>query len=341
MSVNPITHADLPGIVAAHCALTAITDAPSPAMILGTPGIGKSEAVEQAARAALGEAGGFITLNCATLDTSDLAGLPWERDGRLVHLPMGALPDAATCEARGVLFLDEAAQANDDVQAALMQLTLTGRVGGYVLPAGWTIILAGNYASDGAGAGRINRALANRAGVYDLAADVDAWRAWAERTGLDARVSAFIAFRPDLLNTFDPRATINATPRAWSLAAAMLGRDTSPALARVLVQGRVGEGPATEFMAFLRVWDNLPDLDAVARGEDVATPHDPATRFATCAALARRATRDNFAHLMAYAGRMGAEWAAMLDTDATTRDPELLHSDGHAAFVREFGGAFL
>jgi MoxR-like ATPase len=45
----------------------------------------------------------------------------------------------------GILFLDEANRAQDDVLQAAFQLVLDRRVGQYVLPVGWSIVAAGNY----------------------------------------------------------------------------------------------------------------------------------------------------------------------------------------------------
>jgi MoxR-like ATPase len=45
----------------------------------------------------------------------------------------------------GILFLDELNRAQDDVIQAVFQLVLEGRVGQYVLPPGWSIVVAGNF----------------------------------------------------------------------------------------------------------------------------------------------------------------------------------------------------
>jgi MoxR-like ATPase len=46
---------------------------------------------------------------------------------------------------RGIVFLDELNRAQDDVLQAVFQLVLDHRLGGYVLPEGWSIVCAGNF----------------------------------------------------------------------------------------------------------------------------------------------------------------------------------------------------
>lgn len=45
----------------------------------------------------------------------------------------------------GILFLDELNRAQDDVIQAVFQLVLDHRIGTYVLPTGWSVVVAGNY----------------------------------------------------------------------------------------------------------------------------------------------------------------------------------------------------
>lgn len=45
----------------------------------------------------------------------------------------------------GILFLDELNRAQDDVLQAVFQLVLDRAVGSYVLPPGWSVVVAGNY----------------------------------------------------------------------------------------------------------------------------------------------------------------------------------------------------
>ena len=151
--------------------------------IWGHRGIGKSEVVKQVANEGDGEIIefenkkialpiGFIDYRLSQLEASDIRGLPDKCNGRTVFLPPSELPvgdrDAADIfrelqdikdleerriraillqphYRRGILFLDEMNRAQDDVLQAVFQLIYDLRIGQYVLPSEWSIIVAGNY----------------------------------------------------------------------------------------------------------------------------------------------------------------------------------------------------
>lgn len=104
----------------------------------GVHGLGKSSLVRQVAD----EQGiDFTDFRCAQIEASDLRGLPDKgSDGRTHFLPPADLPTSGS----GILFLDELNRANNEVLAAAFQLVLDRRVGQYRLPAGWSIVCAGN-----------------------------------------------------------------------------------------------------------------------------------------------------------------------------------------------------
>jgi len=109
------------------------------AFLWGAHGLGKSTLVRELADS-MGI--GFVDLRCAQLDSVDLRGFPDKgADGRTHFLPPADLPSSGD----GILFLDELNRAGRDVLAALFQLVLDRRIGEYVLPAGWSVVAAGNF----------------------------------------------------------------------------------------------------------------------------------------------------------------------------------------------------
>jgi MoxR-like ATPase len=153
--------------------------------VWGHRGMGKSSVVRQYAAEA---EWGFVDLRCSQLEAADLRGLP-ERtsDGRTRFLPPADLPvgdldgDEIAAQLgpppgpdadlrtrgeylrrlrrleprrrRGILLLDELNRAADDVLQAAFQLVLDRAVGEYVLPPGWHVVAAGNFAT---GSYRVN-----------------------------------------------------------------------------------------------------------------------------------------------------------------------------------------
>ena len=145
----------------------------------GAHGLGKSSLVHQVARDANI---GFVDLRCAQMDAVDLRGLPDRgSDGRTHFLPPAELP----VEGEGILFLDELNRASTEVVAALFQLVLERRIGQYILPAGWSIVAAGNFAGGQYDVNELDPAFSDRfchAVVSSGRPTFDEWAKWMMET---------------------------------------------------------------------------------------------------------------------------------------------------------------
>ena len=302
-------------------ALAALVPTRRPVYVWGPPGCGKSAVVRQAAEA-LGRR--LVDVRAALLDPVDLRGLPRVVRDAAVWCPPAFLPRRG----EGVLFLDELAQAAPLVQAACLQLTLDRKVGEYELPDGWTVVAASNRAEDRAGTHRLITPLLNRFVHLDLDVSPDDWQGWAAAAGVGPEVRAFLRYRPGLLSRFDPAAGERAfpTPRAWQFVSDVL--PGAPAeLLHPVVAGCVGDGPAAEFVGFLRLYRELPDLDAVlARPDAAPVPREPAVLYALVGALVERCRSDQapLAQVVQYALRLPEEFAVLALRDALAVNPRLV-----------------
>jgi MoxR-like ATPase len=297
----------------------------TPVMVWGAPGVGKSDLVRAAATAA---AVPVIDLRLSQLEPSDLRGIPW-RDGQRVEWAVPAvLPDADRDGPRGVLFLDEINAALPAVTAAAYQLVLDRRVGDWRVPDGWAVIAAGNRQGDRGVTHAMAAPLANRFAHFTLEPHIDDWAAWAHAGGLDARLIAFLRFRPERLLDLDAATTEAAfpSPRTWAFAARALARfDDDAGLRQDAIAACVGHAAAADCAGFLRHAATLPDIDAIVRGEAVDVPAAVEPQYAVATALVRRVLdleRDGGAvgpacdHVLAYAGRLPLrELGLMLVTD--------------------------
>jgi hypothetical protein len=233
----------------------------------------------------------LIDIRASQLDPVDLRGLPSVANGKTVW----CTPDFFPKSGNGVLFLDELPQASSSMQSALFQLVLDRKIGEYILPEGWVVIAAGNRQEDRSGANRVAAALLNRFAVHmDMDVSVEDWSNWAVGAGIAPEVRAFINFRPTLLFQFDaasnPRAF--ATPRSWEKASKIF-RVTPQRLLQRVLSGCVGEGPSAEFCAFLTMYQQLPDVDAVlANPTTHPLPKEPAVLFALIGALTEKCRND-------------------------------------------------
>ena len=268
-------------------ALSGLLATQRPVFVWGPPGVGKSAIIHQAAAE---RSLPVIDVRAVLLDPVDLRGLP-----TVQKLPDGSTktvwcaPDFLPRDGAGVIFLDELPQAPAMVQGGCLQLCLDRRLGEYELPDGWTIVAAGNRQEDRAGAHRLISPLLNRFIHLDADVSNDDWQAWAVEANVAVEVRGFLNFRPHLLFHFQPKLNERAfpTPRSWQFVSEILPH-TPQRLLHQVVSGTVGEGAAAEFLGFLQVYRDLPDLEAIWKTPDKVTipQAKPAVLFAMCAALA-------------------------------------------------------
>ncbi|MFD2110288.1 AAA family ATPase [Thiorhodococcus fuscus] len=263
----------------------------TPTMLWGPPGVGKSQIVSQTA----GHHGvPVIDIRLSQMEPSDLRGIPF-RDGNRVEWAIPAvLPDIQRHGLSGILFLDEITSAPPAVSAAAYQLILDRRLGEYRVPNGWAIFAAGNRQGDRGVTYAMPAPLANRFAHFEVETHLDDWVAWAYANGIDERLIAFLRFRPELLFDFDPAHNPVAfpSPRSWEFAHRGLQKfQNDPDLLQGALQACVGPAAGIELAAFIRSLQQMPDLDAIARGESVSVPREIDLQYAVAAALVGRAIR--------------------------------------------------
>jgi hypothetical protein len=346
------------------CARAALAAGVAAVNLIGPPGVGKSDIARQVAAAmapadliadpvaladaaaSLGAKGDMVAtwstaagiplkdLRANLLDPVDLRGLPKVEGDRTRWLPPDFLPMVDRDGPVGILFIDELPTAAPAVQSALFGLILDRFIGDYRLPPGWVIMTAGNRTADRAGAQRMPTALANRMCHLSIVVDHDDWQAWANRNGLDPVVRAFLIARPGMLHQFDPKSDAVAfpTPRAWAQVAKVAGL---PADIRYpLVAGLVGAAVASEFEAFARIRDRLPNpTTCLADPLGAPVPTDLSVMYALAAALARVVTVPTMGGLVDYAARMPAEFAQVAVREATDRNPALKETAAYARWA--------
>lgn len=304
----------------------------------GAPGIGKSEGIQQLADEHFD--GNLIDFRATLRDPVDLRGLPKldEKAGVVKWLPPEELPNEKRHGKRGILFLDELNAANPQVQVACYSLVLDRRLANYELPEGWIIAAAGNRAKDRAAAQRMSRALSNRFAHIDVEADASSWLESYAVHHCDPMLVGFIRFRPDLLIDEDPGKggtddRAYRTPRSWTRAGKHCNAPDDIRMG--LIKGQVGEEGAVEFEAFIRTYQNLPDLDDIFDDpKGTPLPKEPSAIYAVTAALGRHSTRQNFEAALTYAARLGPDYEIVTCMDATNRDESLTKSKAYISFVK-------
>ena len=263
----------------------------TPVMLWGAPGVGKSQMVAQIAE---NHGVPLIDIRLSQMEPSDLRGIPFRVDEFVEWAVPSMLPNLKRHGSRGILFLDEITSAPPSVSAAAYQLILDRKLGEYEVPEGWAIIAAGNRQGDRGVTYSMPAPLANRFSHYEVEINLDDWVAWAYANGIDERIIAFLRFRQDLLFEFDAAQNPVAfpSPRSWEFAHRALQKfDESTNLLLGALQACVGKAAGIEVKAFVDSLDQMPDLDAIVKGEEVATPKEIDLQYAVATALVGRAIR--------------------------------------------------
>lgn len=299
-------------------------EADIPVMIWGAPGVGKSETVFQ-----IGQARGVPVrdVRLSQLDPVDIRGVPSVVEGHTRWNIPSFLPDPVT-EPEGIMFFDEINQATHAVQAAAYQLILDRKVGDYELPPGWRILCAGNRAKDRALANKMSSALNNRLVHIDYEPHLGDWVDWANANTIRPEIISFMRFRPEMLHEHDPSADLRSfpTPRTWAYASRIL-EASPPNLEYEMLTAAVGEAAAGEFMSYIRIYRDLPDIEQIEKDPmKTPMPDEPASLYATAGMLSEHMTEKNIDKVNQYLRRMPDEFQVPTVKMTIQRSPDLLET---------------
>jgi len=303
--------------------LQSCIDANLPFMIWGPSGVGKSEIVNGLARA---NDRTMLDFRANLMDPLDIKGIPFVTDNNRANWAAPSifpLHDPMDRQ-KYLLFIDELPNAVRATQSALYQPVLDRMVGEAKLSENMVVGAAGNRMTDRGGTFEMPDPLKRRFIHFEVEPNVDDFITWALRNDIAPIIIAFLKFRPALLWDFDPDKYANPSPRQWGYVDTLI-KSAKGGIPFLSVQGAVGEGAAGEFSAFVRTYENLPDLDALIANPGAAyvPSDDPATMHAICGALAAKADKVNFAAICKYTSRLLPEFQVILMRNTVTRNSEL------------------
>jgi hypothetical protein len=153
--------------------------------------------------------------------------------------------------------------------------------------------------------------------------DLDDFVAWGLQQDLPPVLFAFARFKPQILEKFEPSKdmTKTSTPRSF----VGMGRLINLGLEDYeTLRGAVGEGAATEFLAFYRTWKELPSRDEIyLNPTGVPVPEKPDVLFALMGSLAYGANPTNMEAMVKYLNRCPKEFSVLCMKDAMLRDPKI------------------
>ncbi len=296
----------------------------TPLFIHGSPGIGKSYIVADVAQTNGLE---LVDVRLSQMDPVDLRGVPSIKNEQTVWMPPVFFPKESDSE--GILFLDELNAAPPSVQAAIYQLVLNRQMGEYILPKGWRIICAGNRISDRGVVFRLPTPLANRMVHLHVQARFDDFKLFALKANLHHFVIGFLGFRPDLLST-DPVVEDDAnpafaTPRSYHMLSNILKATQDLSSITSIVYGTIGYSAGIEFVSYVKVYEELPDIAAIYEGHYPKIVNQPAMLYAMVSALVEyyQGSDTQKEHLFAFSQLLPTEFGVMLIKDVIVKDESL------------------
>jgi len=280
----------------AYCSLInndlSVSTMPS-VMLWGSPGVGKSQGVRQIAERIeknTGKKTKVTDVRLLLFNPIDLRGIPVASEDKT--LAVWLKPKIFQMdEGEGViniLFLDEISAAPQSVQAAAYQITLDRVVGEHRLPDNCIVIAAGNRTTDKSVAYKMPKALANRLLHFDVDVSFEAWKNWAIKAGINDKIIGFLNFRQDALMHFEASSNDLAfpTPRSWEMVSNILNNiENDVDKAFDLIAGLVGVEIASELSTWVKVYNELPDIEDIFNGKNVSVPKQPDSLYALIASM--------------------------------------------------------
>lgn len=295
--------------------------------IWGGAGVGKSAVTKQVADAAGVD---FLDIRAAQLDPTDIRGVivPDMTQGIATWLAPEWLP--RNSDWAGIMFFDEMNLAPMLVQAALYQLVWDRCIGDYELPRRAMVVAAGNRKEDGAPAHNMPAPLRNRFVHITFDTNLVDWSNWAINAGVVPEVIAYNNWKTETFApAFNSSNTENAfpSPRTWEFVSRLLSKNSqgmnyyqqNDEYIRELIAGCVGKGAASEFLSFVRLRDELPNVDDILAGNFPSKiPHKTDVCYSLVTTLAVRATEIQqanrtkaYGNMINYLSKLSAEYQVL------------------------------
>ena len=314
--------------------------------LVSGPGMGKDAAVEQAGALISRRLGNlpfaiksfFLT----TVEPPDVRGfgLPGtDTDGSTI-MSFTKAPWVPRCEdpKHGFVFLNERRQAQPDVAKPSAELLLNGQVGESKLDLTYMVLAASNRESDRSGVNRDLAFIENRRMVINIEPSLDAWCDWAERKGLNPFAIAFAKIKPSLIfaDKVPDKAGPFCTPRTFVKTSHLIG-ELDMDMFTEAAAGYIGEGVAAEFVAFLRVAEELPKWeDIVASPDKVKIPENRIdATYAAMQMVAHRVDAATAKPAFVFLKRLGKEFQVAGLKAVLRRCPQMIQTPDFASWIRE------
>jgi DNA polymerase III delta prime subunit len=263
-----------------------------PVLLMGPPGIGKTQIMEQVAR----ECGVALVAYTITHHTRQSAvGLPFirqkhygDRDVSVTEYTMSEIIASiydkmeATGLREGILFIDEINCVSETLAPTMLQFLQCKTFGNQAVPAGWIIVAAGNPPEYNKSVRDFDLVTLDRVRRMDIEPDLGAWKEYARGARIHSAILSYLELHPQSFYQInaDVDGTQFVTTRGWedlsNLLAAYepLGLTADEDVIRQYIQHKA---IAEDFAAYLALYYKYRDDYGV---EDILAGHARPEAFA-------------------------------------------------------------
>jgi len=296
-------------------------------MLVSHPGIGKSALAHQIAKKNQLK---LIDIRLSQCDPADLNGFPWmdEKTGKASYRPMDIFPLEGDSIPDGyagwLVLLDELNSAPKSVEAASYKILLDRMIGMKKLHSRCLVMGAGNMKDSKAIVNSSGTAQQSRLIWLEIRACMKAWLEWADRSGIDHRIKAYLQFKPDMLHKFDPNHKDRTfpCPRTWEfLSKIIIDWKVIEAKKLALLAGTISAGAAREFFSYSQIYQEIPTLDAIlANPGSVHFGNEPSMHYALAGLVSNHLNEHNADALFEFLDRLSADFQMSSVRAAIARD---------------------
>ena len=198
-----------------------------PVLLIGAPGIGKTQIMEQISRECKV---GLVSYTITHHTRQSAIGLPFisrrEFDGKEMAVTEYTMSEIVASIydkiqesglREGILFIDEINCVSETLAPAMLQFLQCKTFGNHKIPEGWLIVAAGNPPEYNKSVREFDVVTMDRVKKLLVEPDFDAWREYAYTRGIHPAVISYLNTRPS--NFYKMESTVDgrnfATPRGW------------------------------------------------------------------------------------------------------------------------------